>query len=174
MEETKPSLELRDIPDVEPLLPMQWPPWWAWVCLAIVLALLWLLIRHLRKPTSNAVALRQLAYQEAIKSLEKAKPLQTAVAMATSISLTLRQYLAVAFGDTSLFETHEEFLARHNALADVPEEIRQSLSTHFATLCRYKYAPSEGSVDLSLLVPQATDLLHQLHAVPLRSAANGS
>lgn len=171
MEESTPSLELRDIPDVAPLLPMEWLPWWAWVGIAVALVLLWMLLAHLRKRPTDASALRQQAYQEALKSLEKAKSLQTAVAMATAISLTLRQYLAVAFGDPSLFETHEEFLARHDALAVLPEEIRQSLSAHFATLCRYKYAPSEGVVDLSLLVPQAIDLLHKLHAVTPRPVA---
>jgi hypothetical protein len=165
MEETTPSLELRDIPDVTPLLPFEWWPWWAWVGIFLALVLLWIVIGLVRKRPLDSIALRQQAYQEALKSLENAKQLTSAVAMSTALSLTLRKYLAVAFGDPSLFETHEEFLARHNALASLPDEIRQSLTAHFATLCRYKYAPSEGVVDLSLLVPQATTLLHQLHAV---------
>jgi hypothetical protein len=169
MEETTPSLELRDIPDVTPLLPHDWLPWWVWVAMAVVLLLLWFIISRARKSKQDPSVLRLKAYQEALHSLESARSLQSAVALATSLSLTLRRYLAIAFGDPSLFETHEEFLARHNALDSLPVETRQLLTSHFSTLCRFKYAPSDVAVDLSLLVPQATDLLNRLHAAPVPS-----
>lgn len=169
MEETTPSLELRDIPDVTPLLPRDWLPWWVWVAIVVFVLLLWFIIARARKSKQDPSVLRLKAYQEALHSLESARSLQSAVALATSLSLTLRRYLAVAFGDPSLFETHEEFLARHNALASLPDETRQLLNSHFSTLCRYKYAPSDSAVDLSLLVPQATDLLNRLHAAPTPS-----
>lgn len=164
MEETTPSLELRDIPDVTPMLPHDWWPWWVWLIIVAALLLLWLIIAQLRKPKNDLVSLRLQAYQEALRSLENAKSIDHPVALATALSLTLRRYLSVAFHDSSLFETHEEFLARHDALASLADETRSLLTTHFSTLCRYKYAPAEGPVDLSLLVPQATDLLHRLHA----------
>lgn len=170
MDETKPSLELRDIPDVTPLLPREWWPWWAWVGLAVGIIVLWRLIAHLCKSSSSAASLRAQAFQEAQQALEQAKSLTTAVAMSTALSLALRRYLTVAFGDPTLFETHEEFLARHDALAVLPENIRHELAEHFSTLCRYKYAPCEESVDLSLLVPQASTLLHRIHAVEPRPA----
>lgn len=166
MEETTPSLELRDIPDVTTMLPRDWWPWWAWALIVVALLLLWLIIAQLRKPKNTIASLRQHAYREAMQSIENARSLQSPVTIATALSLTLRRYLSVAFSDPSLFETHEEFLARHNALASLPEESRSLLTNHFATLCRYKYAPTEGEVDLSPLVPQASDLLNRLHAAP--------
>jgi hypothetical protein len=170
MDETKPSLELRDIPDVTTMLPREWWPWWVWVCIVVAIFVLWRMIAHLCKGSSDAASQRAQAFQDAKQALEQAKSLTTAVALSTALSLALRRYLALAFGDPSLFETHEEFLARHDALAALPENIRHSLSEHFSTLCRYKYAPCEESVDLSLLVPQASTLLHQIHAVELRPA----
>jgi hypothetical protein len=170
MDESKPSLELRDIPDVTPLLPREWWPWWAWVAMVAGLLVLWSIIIALRKSQGSAASQRAAAFLEAQQALEQAKSLTNAVTMSTALSLALRRYLAIALGDSSLFETHEEFLARHDALASLPESIRHSLSEHFSTLCRYKYAPCEETVDLSLLVPQASTLLHQIHAVEPRPA----
>lgn len=130
-------------------------------------------VEHHRSPAEKSGQCRSqraAAFQEVQQALEQAKSLTNAVAMSTALSLALRRYLAIALGDPSLFETHEEFLARHDALASLPESIRHSLSEHFSTLCRYKYAPCEETVDLSLLVPQASTLLHQIHAVEPRPA----
>jgi hypothetical protein len=171
MDETKPSLELRDIPDVTPLLPRAWWPWWVWLSIAAGIVLLILLIRFLCKQKTSATAQRLLAYQDAMKSLEIAKSLGDPVALSTALSLTLRRYLAVAFADPALFETHEELLARHAAFSALPDQMRHALAEFFSTLCRYKYAPCEEVVDLSLLVPQATSLLQQIHAVDPRPVA---
>ena len=139
---------------------------WAWTLIAFgVLLLAWLLIRK-RKQKHSLPNLRLRAYREALASLEKMPAISSPVALATGLSLTLRHYLAAAFQEPSLFETHEEFLARHNALATLPESIRQSIGSYFQQLARYKYAPVEGEVDLKPLIPQANELLHLLHANP--------
>jgi len=168
MEEPQPSLELRDIPDVAPLLPRDWWPWWAWLTLAATVALLWLLIRWIMHRNVSQTSLRRLAYDRAMQSLDSAKSLTDVVSLCTALSLTLRHYLAVACSDPALYETHEELLVRHQAFADLPDTLRHSLGEFFSTLCRYKYAPCEEIVDLSLLVPQATALLQQIHAVDPR------
>jgi len=165
MEESSPSLELRDIPDVAPLLPHAWWPWWVWLSIAGTLLLLWWLIRHLRQRQPSQASLRLKAYEEAMQTLEAAKSLADPVSRSTALSLALRRYLAVAFSDPALYETHEELLARHEAFGALPDTLRHALAEHFSTLCRYKYAPCEEVVDLSLLIPQATTLLQQIHAV---------
>lgn len=170
MDETKPSLELRDIPDVTPLLPRAWWPWWVWLSIAVGLLLFILIILMLRRSKTSESSKRLQAYQDAMASLDAAKSITNAVALATSLSLTLRRYLAVALGDPSLYETHEELLARHAAFSALPDPLRHAMGEYFSTLCRYKYAPCEDAVDLSLLVPQATSLLQQIHAVDPRTA----
>ena len=169
MEETTPSLELRDIPDVSHMLPHEWWPWWAWVRVVTGVFLLWLVISWLQAKSSQHDSLRDRAVEDARQAVQEAKSHTTAVALSTALSLALRRYLTIAFADPSLFETHEEFLARHDAVAALPENIRHALSEHFSTLCRYKYTPSEEHVDLSLLAPQASALLHQIHAVASRT-----
>lgn len=173
MEEKAPSLELYDIPPVQDLLPRFWLPWWAWLTAALTLLAVFLLVRALRGRKKKEINSEE-AYQRAMDSLEQAKDIPHIVALATAVSLILRRYLAVALADSSLFETHEEFLARHQALETVPDELRRSLTDYFSTLCRYKYAPTATSVDGSLLVPQATSLLQQLRALPRPAPSSAS
>ncbi|MFM2171131.1 MAG: hypothetical protein RI957_1360 [Verrucomicrobiota bacterium] len=174
MEKAKPSLELRDIPDVTPLLPREWWPWWVWLALAASALLLWFLASMMRHRSNHHRSLRREAYEQALQSLESSKALEHAVSRCTALSLALRRYLAVAFADPSLYETHEELLARHQAFAELPDSLRHALGEYFSTLCRYKYAPCEEAVDLSLLIPQATTLLQQIHAVDPRPAPAAS
>lgn len=166
MEEKPSSLDLKDIPDVSKLLPSTPLPWWVWIAAAIVLAtVLWLIFRR-RSVRKSQPQLRLRAYQEALASLEKMAGISSPVPLATGLSLTLRHYLAAAFSDPSLFETHEEFISRHNTLGSLPATLRDDIGQYFAHLARYKYAPSETAVDLSTWVPQARDLLKSLHANP--------
>jgi hypothetical protein len=165
MNESAPPPDLSDIPAVETLLPRDWWPWWIWAIAAALLLLIGVIVLVAsRKPTPAAQ--RSLAYEEAQRALAQVGIHTTPVALSTALSLILRRYLSVAFHDPSLYETHEEFLARHDALSSLAEETRSLLNAHFNTLRRYKYAPTEGDVDLSLLTPQAADLLHRLHAAP--------
>ncbi len=173
MEEKQPSLELPDIPDVGPLIPAPALPWWVWVAMAAVCMILALiLLKALKSRKSQQAPLRELAFREAMASLEKARLITAPIALATAASLAIRQYLAAAFADPSLYETHEEFLSRHEALATLPESSRQRLAQDFDLLARLKYAPLETNRDLSGLVPQMIQLLEHLHSVhPVPTAA---
>lgn len=166
MEEPSTSLELKDIPDVSPLIPSPGWPWWVWVLVGVGVLILLLMIRLSRKKQDTLPNIRLRAFREALASLEKMPAIASPVALATGLSLTLRHYLAAAFQEPSLFETHEEFMARHNALATLPQSVRENIGSYFQLLARYKYAPVEGEVDLKPLIPQANELLHILHANP--------
>jgi hypothetical protein len=170
MEENAPSLELYDIPEVQDLIPRFWIPWWAWLVAVLLCLAMYAIVRAIRRHQGRPQN-EDEAYQRALRSLEEAKSITHIVALATAISLIMRRYLSLALADPSLFETHEEFLSRHQALAAVPDDLRRSLTDFFSTLCRYKYAPSGSEVDGSLLVPQASSLLQQLHALPTAAAA---
>ena len=168
MEEKTPKLDLRDIPEVEKFIPHPALPWWAWLTIALfVVALILFLVRLARCKTATAESIRAKAYHEAMTALEKARNIQNPVTLATTVSLTIRHYLALAFSDSSLFETHEEFLSRHDALAHLPEPTRQQIGTHFQQLARLKYAPVEESRDLSGLIPQAIELIDHLHVIKI-------
>ncbi len=173
MEENQPSLELSDIPDVGPLIPSPALPWWVWVAMAAVCIMLALaLVKVLKSRNSKSAPLRNLAFREAMAALEKARLISAPVELATAVSLAIRRYLSAAFADPSLFETHEEFLSRHQALATLPENTRHRLAQDFDRLARLKYAPLETQQDLSGLVPQMIQLLEHLHSVqPVPTAA---
>lgn len=166
MNEAPTSLDLQDIPEINDLIPQSYGSWWLWLLLLLFICVVVIAIRWHQNRQMRHYNPRQMAFEEAMKALDEAKMETRVIAMATSLSFILRHYLSVAFADTSLFETHEEFLSRHQALQHLPESLRRALTDFFHTLCRYKYAPITGSIDLSLLVPQATSLLQQIHALP--------
>ena len=89
----------------------------------------------------------------------RSKPSEEA---ATAVSITLRRYLAVASGDPALFETHEEFVARHQSLASYPEDLRSSTAEGFSHLARLKYG-REATGDPVALYSAARQLLERLH-----------
>ena len=81
---------------------------------------------------------------------------------ATRISGAIRLYLATVCGDSSLFETHEEFLGRHQALQNFPEETRSQVSTILCQLAAMKYARPD-SPEASSLGAQSRAVIDQLH-----------
>ena len=65
-------------------------------------------------------------------------------------------------GDPALFETHEEFISRHQALASYPEDLRKVTAEGFSHLARLKYGP-DATGDPIALVTAARQLLDRLH-----------
>ena len=166
MEEQPTSLELSDIPNIRQLIPSPALSWWVWAALATVCIVLAVtLVIALKSRKSKPAMLRQIAFLEAMASLEKARLITAPVALATAESLAIRRYLASSIADPSLFETHEEFLSRHQALATLPEITRQKIAREYDHLARMKYAPMETQQDISELVTQMIQLLEHLHSV---------
>src|SRR5690606_23328585 len=92
---------------------------------------------------SNATAtdprlLREGAYALAQHDLQ-AVPEGGDQLAATQVPLVLRRYLGTVCGDPALFETHEEFISRHAALANYPEDLRNVTAEGFSHLARLKY-----------------------------------
>jgi hypothetical protein len=168
MPESPPELDLRDIPDASSFLPTSSPAWWVWLLLGIILTLLaWLL---LRKKTSSSTTTTQDSYRDACLALDQASTIATPITLATTVSLIIRRYLAATLADPSLFETHEEFLARHSAIQTLPENMRAEISRHFALIARLKYAPRADSQVPTSLIPDIRGLLDRLHALSHASA----
>ncbi len=156
MAESTPKLDLRDIPDVRSLLPSPTIPTWVWIvaaCLLIVALVFW----KFRKKRSSTHSPTDLAYQEACAALQ--------TATISSTSLIFRRYLAAVCGDSSIFETHEEFLARHDALDFIPEPFREEMNQFFDLLARSKYAPKSAPIDVIPIKNQARSLIDRIHTL---------
>lgn len=166
MKEGENPLELRGLVPPEPLLPAPGLPAWAWFALAAgvlaaALAAVVLVRLSRRRGASGSPSLLQAAYREAATAL-KSVPEDRIQEAATWISAALRTYLARACADPALYETHEEFIGRSEALATFPGELRDGTSRAFSHLARLKYGP-EAQGDPRALAAEARELLDKLH-----------
>ena len=160
-------LQLQDLAPAEPhLLAPDLPPWLWFVIAAGALALgaLAVLFFMLRtdKPGPDLRRLElEKAYRDALAALDPVPGLPAQEA-AVQASLALRRYLVLACRDPSLFETHEEFLARHQALENYPEDLRERVSTLLCRLASLKYDRHRNH-DPAALASQSRELLENLH-----------
>jgi hypothetical protein len=148
MDENANSFELAESRDAIQLVPT-WEPqlWWFFAgtaflaaFLAAILLLLILLLR--KKPKVDLRKEKREAYQEA-KLAFGAKGSGDAREIAIQVSMILRRYLAKSMKEPALFETHEEFVARHDGLKDLPEGVRSEVGSFFTKLAAVKYAPDD-------------------------------
>lgn len=161
--EPKP-LELLEPAAPESLVPHHglWP-WLAAAALLVLAAFVLTIVFRKRKPAAaDLAALRAAAFAKAATALSEAaadSPRETAVLA----SLILREYLSAAAGDPALFETHEEFISRHDALQLLSPDARDAAHTGFSRLAALKYAPAPPVADPSQIVADARALLDTLH-----------
>ena len=164
LEPTTTTLELRDAAPPDGLIPghsLGW--WWAMGAAAIVAAILlaWWLKR--RKPAApHPTKIRQQAWQEADKALAQISANDPRDAAVQS-SLIVRKYLSLAAQDPALFETHEEFIARHDSLTALTPAARAAASDGFARLAALKYAPVPPDADAAAILTESRGLLRVLH-----------
>lgn len=159
-----PNLQLQEPLSPESLVPAT-DLTWLWVGLG-VLVLIILLAAFLRKKRGPAApdpkAARVAAYRRALKAFETVEA-PTAREAAVQSSLILRRFLAEAAGDPSLFETHEEFISRQNALKVLSEGARDACAQGFSQLARLKYAPRVPAEDPVTVVTESRQLLETLN-----------
>lgn len=158
------SLHLRDTPAPEALLPSHglWP-WWlaAALAAAIIITFSWFIIkRRNRAPDSQAA--RNEAYHEASTALARVHS-QDAREAAVHGSLILRRYLSLAAADPALFETHEEFISRHDALQPLSPAAREAANEGFTRLAALKYGPQAPATPAADVIAESRRLLETLH-----------
>ncbi|MCX6880075.1 MAG: hypothetical protein NTW21_40670 [Verrucomicrobia bacterium] len=158
------TFELKEPKTPEALLPHDYSLLaWLSPALLALLVLLVLLVRWRRRGTPQSPqARRHLAFKEAASALAQISAPQAHQA-AVQASLILRKYLSLAADDPALFETHEEFVARHAALAILTEHARAACETGLRRLAALKYAPEAPAVDATTVVAEAGILLETLH-----------
>ncbi len=165
MEEKGNSLELAESRHAIDLVPTWEAQWWWFAVGALVLVLLVLLVFLLmrKKPVVDLLKERREAYMEAKAALAGDKG-GDARKTAIRVSLILRRYLARSMGEPALYETHEEFISRHEALNGLPEDVRGEVGACFAKLAAEKYAP-EGQIAREPMgtLAEGAALLERMH-----------
>ncbi len=167
MNETSERMELMEPASPEALLPSigLWP-WFvgaaALFLLAAAITVLIVLLVRSRRPDTDRHAARAAAYREALGGLAPDGPADARDAAIRS-SLVLRRYLSVAASDPALFETHEEFVSRHNSLSALKPEIREAAGAGFNNLAAMKYGPSSPDADPREIMRESKQLLETLH-----------
>jgi len=162
--ESDDALVLRELVPADPLLPDPGLPPWAWVLIGLVILAIAgfaFFLRRTKTVEADPHHRREEAYARAQHDLESV-PEGGMQAAATKVSLVLRRYLAIVCGDPALFETHEEFIARHASLSSYPEELRNVTAEGFSHLARLKYG-REANGDPVALFGAARQLLDRLH-----------
>lgn len=166
MQETTPSknFQLMESSSVEALIPKAETPW-LWIAIAAVLLvvlIVWLIRRRLKRATDPA-SIREAAFNDAIAALDTI-PHNDAHTAALDSSMILRKYLSITAEDPALFETHEEFVSRHDALQKIPQATRDEVAAIFSRLATIKYAPDAASANAEKIVGDSRHLLHALRA----------
>jgi hypothetical protein len=161
------SLQLRDLAPAEPLLSHPGLPWWAWALIgAGVLLLVVTIASAIRRRRAQPPPIRQVdrerAYREAAEAIEQSAGLPRREA-AQRVSGAIRLYLAKVCEDPSLFETHEEFLSRHEALNRFPESTREQVSMLLSRLAEEKYDRFGKSPATADFTERPLSVLGQVH-----------
>jgi hypothetical protein len=167
MAENESKLELvenRDAMDLVPTWELEW--WWYLVAVGgFVLIGLLAYVVFRKKTVDDPGRMEREAYREAISalaSLSEAGGKENVI----QVSLIMRAYLAKSMGEPALFETHEEFMGRHDAIKGLSVELRVAISAYFSELAAVKYGSVEtGIFDLDGLKERATELLERIHTV---------
>jgi len=162
-----PPFQLLEPEAVESLLPGWWLPHiliGSVLLLALVLVAV-LLIRARNRPRPvDPAKIREEARLKAVATLESARSsVATPREAAVLASLALRDYLARAADDPALFETHEEFIARHDSLAALHEQARAAAAAGFSHLASLKYAAEPPASTATGVIESARSLLDELH-----------
>jgi hypothetical protein len=142
-----------DINPPDPWLPGVFIPWWGWALAALVVTILLVLLILLARrkapdtpPDLPSLYAKYRRHLEALAGDLAGKPLAR---VATEASLAIRGFLSSALSEPALFETHEETLARSDALHALPQGAREHLIPLLNRLAEYKYGPSRTDETLA-------------------------
>ncbi|MEI6176550.1 MAG: DUF4381 family protein [Verrucomicrobiota bacterium] len=161
------KLELLEHPSPESLLPDSgFSQWWIVAGVALLVLIVAVVIMIARKRKSSAPStqtLRNAARADAVTELSRITAADARDA-AIQCSLILRRYLSIAAADPALFETHEEFVSRHDALQQLTAQSRLAAATGFTRLATMKYAPEiPAEPAAGKIISDSRSLLETLH-----------
>lgn len=138
-------------------------PWWLAAGIIVLLAAAVLIYLKLRKPAAvDIVAIRESAFRDARDALRECRAADAREAAVQS-SLILRKYLSIAAADPALYETHEEFISRQDALQALGTDARAAAEAGFTSLATLKYAPAPPGKPAAEVITESRSLLETLH-----------
>ena len=164
MEGKTAGLELMEPASPEALMPDSGLWFWLAIASMVVLAgILLLIYLRRRKPFAvNSGRIRKAAFAEALAALANTRT-EDARDAAVQTSLILRKYLLAVAEDPALYETHEEFVLRGDALHALTPEARAAAEAGFTRLAAMKYAPGMPAAAAADVIAESRDLLETLH-----------
>ncbi len=117
---------------------------WLWVAGACALLLLiiltvYLVLRARRKPAVVPPSAESIALLR-LDALAQSDQHENAAAMSIELSLILREYITGETSDPTLYETHQEFHQRLDALSGMPKSCHEETYQLLDDLARLKYA----------------------------------
>ena len=141
---------------------------------AVVLVLLavaaLIYIKRRRKPATEP---EESPEETALKSLQALRAEQPDIRECSlQLSMILRRYLTGATQDPALFETHEEFCNRLNALSSIPASCQYPTRVLLEKLAELKYAGIEASDSqrVEALINETKETILNIHEARLKAA----
>lgn len=166
MAESETKYELAESHEAMDLVPTWELEWW-WIALPVAVLILIILLGYfLLKKTKleDPNKIKREAFQQALSELAQLDA-SLGKENVLMVSLIIRKYLSLCMNEPALYETHEEFIGRHDAIKDLNEELKSEISDYFTQLAAIKYGPSEGGIIyVDVLKQGATNLLERIHA----------
>ncbi len=117
---------------------------WLWITAAVLVVLLtalavYLIMRARRKPAVIAPSSEYIALQR-LDALAQSDQHSNAAAMSIELSLILREFITGETSDPTLYETHQEFHQRLDALSGMPKSCHEDTYQLLDNLARLKYS----------------------------------
>ncbi len=158
-----------EITQLEDLIPKSGMPPYQIAILALLAIgaffVLWRILKHKNTPQNKAAVTVYRRSKSEIETLLGSSSDCSTNEIATKLSLIIRNFITHISGDPTLYETHEEFAYRSNALAKFPESAANKIRAFFDKVSSYKYGPITNNGDLSNeLCKEALGLLSGLES----------
>ncbi len=169
MPATPPSQLLNELPELEPSISplpfMEITPWWLYPSLiggVLLLAGLayYLYRRSRRKVEVVPESAQQRAHAQLAELTERIPELNLA-AVSIELSLILRGFITGETSDPALYETHQEFNQRLDALDHIPRSCQEETHALLEKLAQMKYAGPQRSYgdETSMLMERTKRLI---------------
>ena len=134
----------------------------AGLLLLVALIITWIVWHRRQKTVVGSHNRIKRAHNEALGALA-ACPTESRTPVATECSLIMRRYLAVVTSDPALFETHEEWIARHDAVESFSQPLTADIHQLFEQLAEWKYTPTNHGDEPAIMVDRSRKLLEAIN-----------
>jgi len=144
--------------------PVTWKDWcFMGSVLLMVMLIVFFVVRRLKRrslaPSADLIA---KAYRETLAALAIC-PTTDRTQTATECSMLLRRYLSQITGDPALYQTHEEWVSRHDSLNSFSDALKEQTHTLFTNLAQSKYAPADHGDDPATIIEHSRQLLEAIN-----------